>query len=439
MAKNFWKALVFNKILFLFLTAGLLLRLFLSIQIYSGDVNNHISWAKDSVNFGFSGMYEREFPSRYGTMTPTYPPITLFLFTIFYSLFNFLYKLSWSLNLSFSVFPSGLINFFEDQDTLPAFLKLPAIFADLGIALFVFMFVKKFVSNRKWPLIGASLVLFNPAFFYNSAYWGQIESLPLFFILASFYFLLYTKKLLISALFLIVALLTKQTSIIFVPVYALAFYNKFSLRDAIKALTASTLFFWLFFFPFYQKGNLFLFPFSTYLNKIQTGSGSDYVTDHAFNFWAVVSGFGKIPDSTAFLFGIPFSFWGYAIFISSFLVILYTMHIRKCSPFQVLFGAGLIGFSAFLFLTRMHERYLEQALPFLLLISVIKVRYLWTFIILSLFYLVNLYHNWWAPRIDLFVNFLSNTWVINFFIFAIIAIFLLLQIQSIRKNLIEEE
>ena len=120
-----------NKILIYLLLFGLLLRLFLSIQIYSGDVNNHIAWGYDIYNFGTQGVYSREFFSKYGTLAPTYPPIPLYLFTASYVIYDFAYKTSWNLNSTVQMFPSNLIFFFEDQDTLPAFLKLPGIFSDL--------------------------------------------------------------------------------------------------------------------------------------------------------------------------------------------------------------------------------------------------------------------------------------------------------------------
>ena len=421
-----------NRLLLFVFLVGLLLRLFLSIQIYSGDVNNHISWAKDSLTLGVGGIYEREFAVRYGTMTPTYPPVTLLLFTISYFLYDFLYSATWSLNASVPAFPSNLIFFFQDQDTLPAFLKIPGMLADMGIALLVFMFVRKLIGGHKWPLIASSLVLFNPAFFYNSAVWGQIEALPLLFILTSFYFLLFTQRSLLAVVLLTVALLVKQTSIIFLPIFALVFYKKFSSQEIVKSVIVSMVIFWMSFLPFFQKGNILLFPFSTYLNKIQTGSGSDYITDHAFNFWSLTTGLSKVSDSKPFLFDLPFVLWGYGIFGVIYALTLYKNYKDKFSVESVLTSITIVGTASFLFLTRMHERYLEQALPFLLLITILKRKYLPLFIIVSLFYLINLYHNWWAPRIDSLVSLFSVPMFINLITVICIGIFLFLFIQFIR-------
>lgn len=212
------KVFVKNKLLIILLLVGLIIRLILSTQIYSGDVNNHISWGKDIIEVGTRGVYEREFAVRYGTMTPTYPPIPLLFFTPSYYLYDYVYKLSWKLNLAHPIFPSNLIFFLEDQDTLPAFLKLPAIFADLILAVAVYAFSKKMLKGKQNPaLIFTSLIIFNPAFIYSSAYWGQIESAPLVFIMLAFYYLLFSKRVFLPAILLTLGLLTKQTSIIKYP------------------------------------------------------------------------------------------------------------------------------------------------------------------------------------------------------------------------------
>jgi len=419
-----------NKLLISLFLIGLLLRLFFSVQIYSGDVNNHIGWAKDALSSGFTGIYGRSF-EKYGVMTPTYPPIPLFFFTFFYWLFTVVYSVALKLNLGIKIFPSGLIWFLEDQDIMPAFLKIPAILADLGIAYLVFLFFTKILgkNSKKWPIIGFSLVLFNPAFFYNSAFWGQIESVPLFFILTSFYCLFF-KESWRSVIILTLAILTKQTVIIFLPLFAFIYYQKYGFKRSLRGVFLFLLIFCLFFLPFCQKEGWLTFPFLTYWNKIQTGSGSNYVTDHAFNFWALTTGLGKISDGKPFWLGLSYSIWGNLLF-GSILIIIFTRLLirRKVKTRDYLFAAALIPFAAFLFLTRMHERYLETALPFLLLLNGKKRFYLFSFLFISFFYLVNLYHNWWFPNSLILKNILSNLVVIRGLIILLISVFGLLLVK----------
>src|SRR3990167_5835544 len=188
---------------------GLVLRLLLSTQIYSGDVNNHVSWGQDILKNGPVGIYEREFMSRYGTLTPTYPPIPLVLFTLSQGAFDWASRTAWDTNLKYPLFPSQIVWWLQDQDTQPAFHKVWAIAADVGIAWLIYI-----TTRKRWL---AALVLFNPAFFYNSASWGQIESVPVFFLVAAFL----TRRPILSATSFILALLTKQSSIIFIPLYVI--------------------------------------------------------------------------------------------------------------------------------------------------------------------------------------------------------------------------
>lgn len=410
-----------------------MLRLNFAIQIYSGDVNNHIGWAKDALNNGFSGIYERSF-EKYGVMTPTYPPIPLFFFTLFYWLFTVVYNLAWKLNLSLRIFPSKIIWFLQDQDTMPAFLKIPAILSDLGIAYFVYLFSKKILGKVKtnWPIILTGLVLFNPAFFYNSSHWGQIEAVPLFFILGSFYTLFFSRKSWLSVLFLVLAFLSKQTVIIFSPLFALAFYKKFGFKESFKGVLLFLFVFIIFFLPFFHTGNPLIFPFTTYWMKIQTGSGSNYVTDHAFNFWALISGLGKIPDWKPFWFGVSYSNWGYFIFILVLLLIFIPLFKNKAKPIEYVFAAGLIPFAAFLFLTRMHERYLEPSLPFLLLLATKRKSFLVPFLYVCFFHLVNLYHNWWAPGNVILKKIFSDLRVIQGLTVVVIGVFGFLLVKYLR-------
>ncbi|MEK7090940.1 MAG: hypothetical protein AAB887_00350 [Patescibacteria group bacterium] len=347
--------------------AGLILRIFLSLQIYSGDVNNHVSWGRDILKFGPAGVYQREFMSRYGTLTPTYPPVPLLLFTLSQGAFNWVSRTAWDTNLKYPLFPSQIVWWLQDQDTQPAFHKIWAIAADIGIAWLVYT-----VTKKRWL---AALVLFNPAFFYNSASWGQIESVPVFFLVAAFL----TRRPFLSAVSFTLALLTKQSSIIFIPLYTLFFYRRFGMTQSIKSAVVGLAIFLLAFLPFAAP------PLATYWHIIQTGSGSDYVVDHAFNFWALTTGLGKIPDAN-------YRVWGYSLFGACLFFILSR---KSISVFP---AATLIVMAAFFLLTRMHERYLLPALVFLIFWLARDRRLLPVFIYLSLFHWLNLYHNWWYPR-----------------------------------------
>ena len=54
-------------------------------------------------------------------------------------------------------------------------LKLPSILADLGTAFMLYYLAKDRLPG-KWPLLAASLYIFNPAVLINSSVWGQVDS-----------------------------------------------------------------------------------------------------------------------------------------------------------------------------------------------------------------------------------------------------------------------
>lgn len=399
------------KKILLLLVLGLLMRLILSFQFYSGDVNNHISWAKDVLSNGTLGIYDREFYFRYGTLTPNYPPVMLFAFTFFYWLYGVLYSAAIWLNNTIPVFPSNLIYFFQGLTTIPAFLKIPAIFADIGIAYYTYLFAKKLDVQEKWSLVGASFVLFNPAFFYNSALWGQVDSIPVFFVLASFYSLLYRKMLILSSILFSLALLSKQTAVIFVPIFFFAIARYCGIRQIYVSVVSILLTFLVTFLPFIGLTKV-VSTLDVYSTKILTNSVSDYVTYHAFNFWTLFVGYEKVHDFNTFLLSFSYRLWGFVLFGVFSLMALIKVWGEK-GPQSVISIAGVVSFAAFLFLTRLHERHLEPALPFLLLIAIQHKKLLPLFIFISFFHFANLYHDWWAPRFDPFVVILSQMVVVK--------------------------
>ena len=430
--------------LLILLIIGSIFRVFISFNTYSGDLTNHMIWGEDAVKHGLQGLYERNFEKIYGHTSPNYPPLIILIFAILYLLKNLVYQIAWLLNLHVSFFPSNLIFFLRDFDYFPYLLKLPAIFADIGIAYITYLFFKKNKpGNEATSQLATVFVLFNPAYFYNSAYWGQTDSLPLFFLLVSFYALIYQKKIFFSAILFILGLLSKQTVVIFIPLYLMLLYQSSSLKILVKTFLVSLIFFCSFFLPFYQKGNLLTFPFSTYLNKILLSPGIPYTSNHAFNIWYLLTGSRKTLASSNFNLNVSYEIWGF--FAASLLIILVLLKLIKSrfQPKNIFYAGFLIPLTSFLFLTKMHERHLILTLPFLLLISYDNKLLLISYIFISLFNFFNMYHNWWSPEISILKNSLSNNQIINFLtIFLIIFYFFsLLNYSGLssknKKNLID--
>ncbi len=447
-----------HRLLILFIL-GLLLRLGLLFLDYSWDVNNHLSWSKDLWQRGFAGFYDKQSSEVYATLYPNYPPVALFIFYIFYPLQSIIHGIAWFINTHVPLFPSKLIFFIETRTFLAATLKLPAVLADLGLALIVYLITEKsfwkesrqklrrLIESKKDPiaspgpvwnlaslqddkkknnahtysLLMAALILFNPAFFYNSAYWGQIDVIPIFFVVWSLYLLIFTKRFMWSGVIFTFAVLTKPTALVFLPIYAVIFIQKYSFKEFFKTSLLGLFIFLLSFIPFLGNFNLLL-PFTIYSPKRLAAQSLPYVTNGAFNFWVLVTWFKGIKDTAPFLLGISYRVWGY-ILTSIFVVItlFFQRHSgksrRMSGRFQnrsskqqfrndIFYVGFLIAFACFLFLTKMHERYSMLPLPFLLLASIQNRKLLRWFIVLSFISFLNLYHSWPVPRIEPLVEFI---------------------------------
>ena len=395
--------------LFLLFFFGLIIRLSIIFVDYSWDVNNHMVWAKDFLTRGPQNFYGIQSSNVFASLTPNYPPLAIFIFVVMRLFLPLIHGIYWWLNIHISIIPSNFIFFLEKIIFLAALMKIPAILADLGIALLIYLFAKKIIpKNKKSQIIATSLVLFNPAFIFNSSLWGQIDSIPIFLVLSSVYFLLYTRRSIIPTVLFTLALLVKPTALVFLPVYIIFFVKKFGLKKSIFSLFIANIIFCLFFFPFIKDKNIFLYPYEIYFNKILEAQSLPFVTNGAFNFWVLITGMKEVKDIAPFVFGISYRYFGYmTVGLINIFVILHFIRSKKI--IEDFFIALFINtFAAFLFLTKMHERYSLLSLVFLLLFSLKKIKFINWFILLSAISLLNHYHSWAVPRIEFLVDIINS-------------------------------
>lgn len=342
-----------QRIAFLILL-GLIIRLILiSIPGYKFDIDAWFAWAIRLNEVGFSQFYSTEIWTNY---TP-----------------GFLYIL-WFLGLI-----KELLNI-NNQDFY-LILKIPSIIAELFLAFFIYKQIAK--KSLSWATIAASMVLFNPAFIFNSSIWGQIDGLLSLTMLLAVY-LLTQHKLVFSSVFLGLSFLIKPQTVALAPVFLLFLVKNLSIRNILKLCLPFMLVVFVLSLPFFTNqhllGLLRLF--------FQMTSDYPYTSLFAYNLWGVV-GFW-IPDSQLWL-NIPYQAWGYLIYALFWLTTGYFYFKRKLS----LYALSALGTLSFFFLpTRVHERYLYPAIVFLIMLSAFyKSRILLILTgILSLLHFINLYH-----------------------------------------------
>lgn len=290
----------------------------------------------------------------------------------------------------------ALLNWLGDQTGISPYLlmKWPSVLADLGIAVVIATAGRK-CFGEKQALIGAVAYLLLPITWYDSAIWGQVDSLSMLPMLLSLVFLI-EKKPEWSIVFFVLAVLTKPQGalmlLILLPVLMGQFINReLRLARIATSLAAGTLVFAVVAGPWSLES--YLAPYSPTLASvpivgdllglavqyISTAGMFPVLTANAFNIWA---GVGNIPlaqqiqDGHVFwltdeypIFGLPAQVIGGVLFLTV-VGIIFWMLIKRHSPNQVLLGSAALLVAFFALPTRVHERYLAQAFAILALVWV---------------------------------------------------------------------
>ncbi len=301
-------------------------------------------------------------------------------------------------------------------------LKLPPIFADLGLAWLVGLAAERLAPGRPGtrpiPMrtLGAATILLNPAIFFVSAVWGQADSVLAVLVVGGF-LLLGTgaqnlRREAAAMVLLAVAIGTKPQAIFAIPIVVLLLvwrhvrhgidaaegvrdkrraawlgWGRVALLGALAVLTGILLF-----LPFK------LFPLRAVEFYSQASGTYRNTSIFAFNFWGAV-GFWR-PDSGADAYtflGVAVVWWGIALFVSFGALVLArawaSLRSGQDEGRVLFFGGVAITLVSFAVVTRVHERYLF--LPVALLATLSGLRWLRrAFVALSVLYLINVYFPW---------------------------------------------
>lgn len=325
--------------------------LFSFLPSFQIDMNAWLAWANRLVELGPAGFYSNSVWTQY---TPGY--------------------LYW-LWLGGSL---GWINTW--------LVKLPVILADIVVGLIILK-----IAARKSEKLGLFLFLIytlNPVTVFTGSIWGQIDGIFTLPLILSAYFLVERKRLALSGFFWAIAFLIKPQALVFLPpIFLFAVFNKGKIeRYLLFALSAlATLF--LASIPFFPND-----PVTGLVNLVSNMTAYyNYTSVFAFNFWAIV-GMWKV-DSQAFL-GISYYVWGFVLYLLSLFAIVLTFRKSLTDKKVVYLIFALSAMGAFLFPTRVHERYLFPMFA-LLLIAAGKMKsriLLILFGVLSILNFLNLYH-----------------------------------------------
>jgi hypothetical protein len=173
------------------LALGLALRLILAYLLpgsgFEADLGSFRFWASDLAREGLHGFYERDFFHDY---TPGYLYVLWLVGTVGNAL-------------------GGIGDL----------IKIPPILADLATGYLVWSMIRELGGRQRLALLGASVVVVNPIFWFDSVVWGQVDAVGVVFLLLGLR-ALWRDQPERAAIFAVIAALVKPQLGILIPLVA---------------------------------------------------------------------------------------------------------------------------------------------------------------------------------------------------------------------------
>ena len=342
----------------LILFFAFLVRMYLStLQGFEFDISLFRTWSRGVHFTGISDFYHG--------VKSDYPPLYIYIL--------------WAVGAFYELFISS--SFDIQSPVFTILLKTPAIIADIATALLIFLIVRKYGSFRL-AFLCMTVYAFNPAIIYNSAIWGQVDSVyTLFLMFALMEFV--SGKPMLAGTSLALGILTKPQSLVLVPLFALIILKKHSLLTFAKVSIASFTVFVLVALPFYLHTSIFE------LFRLYFSSYTQYPFNslNALNIWA----FGGLfqPDNKIILF-LTYRIWGYLLFSLLFIYVAYIIIERKDDR-SIYIASAILFFGFFMLFTRIHERYLFSLFAPLAVAMALDRRLSYVYLLATITFLFNLH------------------------------------------------
>jgi len=291
-------------------------------------------------------------------------------------------------------------------------VKLPGIVMDLADTVLIYAIVRRFASVA-WAFAAAAAFAFNPAAIFISAYWGQVDSVAAAFTLGSLLLLLDSERrsgraatmAIVGAwLLLAYSVLIKPPAVVIGPLY-LAYI--FTTDDrALRLLRAKATALGLFasFALAYAAAFAFnlnpnpLAEFAWLLGRYSYASGVyAFNSVNAFNLYVMGNGHFWSPDATlvpnwslgGHPVGLPLYAWGIGLCLAA-LGLVVSRFVQRRDSVALLEAAMILSLGYFVLATRMHERYVFNAVLLATPLIFYRRRYLYAAAALSLTLLANL-------------------------------------------------
>jgi len=239
-------------------------------------------------------------------------------------------------------------------------LKSSTMLVDVVACLLLYMIISKRM-NMKIALVASLTYAVSPAVLMNSAWWGQTDG-QIMFLAIVICWLVEQKRFGFAAAVCAIAALTKMQGAFLIPILGLELLRSRDIRQIGVSTTA--------FLGVFTAG---LLPFARHtggifgiFSRIYLESAGKYpvASNRAFNFMALIGG-SITPDYYTPIGGLSFFTIGISMTIIAAIVFSIYYLTRK-NP-DIWLGLAMIIYTIFMFMPRMHERYMIYIIPLLMI------------------------------------------------------------------------
>ncbi len=322
-------------------------------------------------------------------------------------------------------------------------LKSITLAFDFLGGFFILKLVKTNFSDKKILFYYSLLYFLNPAIYYNSLLWFQFDGILASLLFISIYYAI-QEKVLLSLIFMLLAINFKLQAIVLLPVMAIillpSMISQFNLKKVTAWILLPCVLQFLIVLPFYLAGEL-----HRIIEVVIHSFGKfPFVSMNAGNIWQLIfSGpLYKMSDQGAFL-NITYKSWGLLLFcITSFFALLPLLKnllllfqkkpANSISKEIYMLISALIILLFFYFNTQMHERYSHPALLFVIAYSMLS-KNIFPSLLFTLIYVLNLdsvYRILHYPNYSVFIY----TKIFMGISYGVLILYLFIQLYRLKKN-----
>ncbi|MHB0870961.1 MAG: hypothetical protein ACYC5J_16120, partial [Chloroflexota bacterium] len=292
---------------------------------------------------------------------------------------------------------------------LESWVKLAPVGADMVLGIVAFLLCRRFLGPVR-ALLATVFVVFNPGLLFVSAVWGQVDSIPNAFAMASLLALISGKPSVAAAL-AGAGVLVKPQYLLFLAGPGLAYlraetrclpplhapkgwtiWAHWMGRRVIVPVVVLMATMELAMLPFSES----LWPMGsvewTLWDRTVLRAGKFPLTSlGAFNLWATPIADMWQPDSKVAWFSLSYQTWGLLLMAVAILPALILAWRKPKDPLAILWSSYVVYLPFFVLSTRVHERFLFTAIP---LVAAAAAFRLWVaphFVAVSALYFANLW------------------------------------------------